>query len=323
MKIRTSSAGLAAVTSVLVGAIVVPTTASAAEAAAPCVREDLRLPAGRWQRITVQDADPSGRFQVGWGDDTSFNGHLIRWDNGVPTDLGTPPGSISGINQQGDVIGGAESGDHYTAWRFTDGQVTTLPGLPDSVSVSATAIAPDGTVAGWVRDAGNRRTAVTWSPDNTVHALPGADPSWAVDIDADGTVIGLVGETPVRWAPGAEAEVLPAHDPGPGTSWRLTAISGGTVIGNESDETGTEVVVWGPDGAPVSLGRGEARAVSARGSVAYERPFGNEQLLRQNGVDRALPFGPSPFSVADVVAVTDDDVVYGTHYSTPVKWVCT
>jgi hypothetical protein len=302
-----------------------PAAASAAEVTAPCVRENLRLPAGSWQTFGLSDADPSGRFQIAYGTDTSWRAHLIRWDNGVPADLGTPLGSLEEINQQGDIVGNTESEDglyRYTAWRYSGGQLTTLPGLPDSVDTVARAIAPDGTVAGWVRSADKQTTAVTWAPDNTVRALPGSGASQAIDIDANGTVIGYLASAPVRWAPGAEAEILPAFESGPDTYWELTAISAGTVIGTETNGTDTQIVMWAPGAAPVSLGQGAAHAVNARGSIAYERVYENELWLRQDGVDRSLPFGPSPYSIADIAALTDDDIVYGLHYSTPVRWIC-
>ncbi|MEU6075221.1 hypothetical protein [Micromonospora sp. NPDC047074] len=333
MGIREGMAGLVAVASVVAGANALPPAASAVEAAAsatevgpPCVREDLRLPAGPWQRIEVEHADPSGRFQLAYGTDTSWGGHVIRWDNGVPSNLGTPPGGLEEINEQGDFVGNTSSEDglhRSTAWRYSAGQTTSLPGLPDSVQTIATAIAGDGTVAGWVRSADGRQTAVTWAPDNTVRALPGAGASRAVDIDSDGTVIGFLGNTPVRWAPNAQPETLPGYAAGPDSGWHLTGISAGVVVGMEVTGSSHLVLAWAPGTAPALLAQGATpHAVNARGSVAYEKSYENEQWLRQDGVDRALPFGPSPFSIADVAGLTDDDVAYGNHYSTPVRWVC-
>jgi uncharacterized membrane protein len=325
MRVRPGLAGLMTVASVASVVATVPTAASAAEVTAPCVREQLRLPAGSWQTFGLSDADPSGRFQIAYATDTSWRAHLIRWDNGVPADLGTPPGSLEEINQQGDIVGNADSVDgtyRSTAWRYSGGRLTTLPGLPDSVETVARAIAPDGTVAGWARSADQQTTAVTWAPDNTVRALPGPGGSQAIDIDADGTVIGYLAGAPVRWAPGAEAEILPRYESGPSTSLELTAISAGTVIGTERTGPDARIVEWAPAAAPVSLGTGAAYAINARGSIAYEREYENELWLRQNGVDRSLPFGPSPYSIADIVALTDDDIVYGLHYSAPVRWLC-
>jgi hypothetical protein len=330
MRVRPVLAGLVTVASVAAGVAVLPSAASAADVGAPCVRQQLRLPAGSWQTMTLNAADPSGRFQVSYADDTSFRGHLIRWDNGVPTDLGTPPGSPADVNEQGDIVGTfglSEEPYTVTAWRYSGGRVTMLPGLPDSVDTVANAIAPDGTVAGWVRFADGQTTAVTWAPDNTVRVLPGSGGSRAIDIDADGTVIGDLGDTPVRWAPGAEPEILPPYHPGPGTSWELKAISAGTAVGQEYRDTDTgpdtQILAWAPGAAaPVALGHGHPNAIGSRGSIAYERDYENEQWLRKDGVDHALPFGSSPYSVADVVAVTDDDIVYGSLYSAPVRWVC-
>ncbi|MGI5520366.1 hypothetical protein ACQEUX_05370 [Micromonospora sp. CA-259024] len=329
MRIRQGLAELMAVASVVAGVTALPSAASAAEAAEvgpSCVREDLRLPAGPWQRITVGHADPSGRFQIAYGEDTSWRGHIIRWDNGVPTNLGMPASGPEEINEQGDFVGNTSSEDglyRSTAWRYSAGQVTTLPGLPDSVQTIASAIAADGTVAGWVRSADGRPTAVTWAPDNTVRALPGSGESRAIDLDADGTVIGYLADKPVRWAPNAQPDILPGYAAGPDTFWALTGISAGVVVGQEYTGSSQLALVWAPGAAPALLAQGAvAHAVNARGSVAYERIYENEQWLRQNGVNRALPFGPSPFSIADITGLTDDDIVYGNHYSTPVRWIC-
>ncbi|WP_433386584.1 hypothetical protein [Micromonospora sp. KLBMP9576] len=322
-----------ALASVVAGATGLPSAASAAEGAAtaadvgpPCVRENLALPAGSWQRINVVHADPSGRFQLAYGTDTSWRGHVVRWDNGVPTNLGTPPGSLEEINAQGDFVGNSYSEDglyRSTAWRYSAGQVTTLPGLPDSVQTIASAIAGDGTVAGWVRSADGRPTAVTWSPDNTVRALPGAGDSRAIDVDADGTVIGHLAGKPVRWAPDAQPEQLPGYAGDPDAYWELAGISAGVVAGQEHSGNSSLALAWAPGAAPTLLAEGAVtHAVNARGSVAYGQTYENKQWLRQNGVDRALPFGSSPYPIAEVAALTDDDIAYGNVSSTPVRWVC-
>ncbi|AGL21092.1 hypothetical protein [Actinoplanes sp. N902-109] len=310
-------------------ALLAPVTA--AEAGAPCVRENLSFPAGSWQRIDMTAAEPSGRFQLALGTDTSFGSHTIRWDNGVPTDLGTPPGSFTDINQQGDIIGSIETDSeryYYTAYRYSGGRVTRLPGLPDTVSSSARAIAPDGTIAGSAISAAGKHTAVVWAPDNTIHALPGSGTtSDTDDIDTDGTVIGEIDDHPVRWSPGATApDPLPAYNAGPNAGWDLTAIGGGVIAGTENPGTGndsdTRMLVWAPGAAPVPYGAATPLAVSATGDIAYRRPYENELWLRHDGVDHALPFGPSPYPVATVVGINPTHTVYGNNFSTPVRWRC-
>jgi hypothetical protein len=307
---------------VLAGVVAVPTAAQAADE--PCVRQNLSVPAGSWQRIDLLSADPGGRFQVGWGTDTSWHDHMIRWDGGAPADLGTPPGSIADIDQQGDIVGTTFDDQTYrgAAWRYSGGQVSMLPGLPDSVETVARAIAPDGTVAGRSRSADGRWTAVVWAPDNSIHALPATGSSQAIDIDADGTVIGKVDDSLVRWAPGSEPETLPLFQPQAGTYAELTAISAGTVLGTETMGTAGRVVTWSPDGNPVAVADGIGQAINAQGSIAYFRPYQNDLWLRQDGVDRPLPFGPSPYPVGKVVALTDTGVAYGQNFSTPVRWTC-
>jgi len=307
---------------VLAGVVAVPTAAQAADAA--CVRQNLSVPTGSWQRIDLLAADPSGRFQIGWGADTSGHDHMIRWDDGVPADLGTPPGSLADVDQRGDIVGTTFDEQTYrgAAWRYSGGQVSVLPGLPDSVETVARAIAPDGTVTGRSRSADGRSTAVVWAPDNSIHALPATGSSQAIDIDADGTVIGTVDDVPVRWAPGSEPETLPLYEPQDGTYAQLTAIGGGTVLGTETTGSAGRVVTWSREGTPVVVADGTGQAINAQGSIAYFRPYQNELWLRQDGVDRALPFGPSPYAVGKVVALTDTGVAYGQNFSTPVRWTC-
>jgi hypothetical protein len=324
MRVRRSLAGLVAASSVVAGATALPTAGWAAAVGEPCVRENLRLPSGSWQRFGSVIADATGRFQVAYATDTSWNGHLVRWDNGQPTDLGQTPGYVTDINGQGDIVGGVSTEDGLTgpAWRYSDGAVTFLPGLPGSSGGSAVAIAPDGSVTGSVSFADGRETAVVWAPDNTVRALPDSGWSRAVDIDADGTVIGYVTDAAVRWAPGAQPGVLPAYEPGPDTHRELTAISAGRVLGQEHHGSSVQVVEWAPGANPVSFGAGWAQAINARGSIVYRRAETNELWFQQGGVDRALPFGPSSFPIAEVTGLTDDDIAYGRQYSTPVRWVC-
>ncbi|NBE82413.1 hypothetical protein [Micromonospora rubida] len=94
------------------------------------------------------------------------------------------------------------------------------------------------------------------------------------------------------------------------------------MVGTENEGGLTRVVTWAPGADPVLLGSGMAFQVNARGSVAYKLPYENEQWLRKDGVDRPLPFGPSPYSIAQITGLTDDDIAYGLHYSTPVRWIC-
>jgi hypothetical protein len=287
---------------VLSGVVAVPAAAQAADA--PCVRQNLALPAGSWQRMDLAAADPSGRFQIAWGTDTSDQAHMIRWDNGVPADLGTPPGSLVDVDQQGDIVGTTFDDQTFrgTAWRWSDGQLTTLPGLPDSVTTDARAIAPDGTIAGFTRSADGQSTAVIWGPDNSIHVLPATGPSEA---------------------PGRDPQVLPLYQPQDGTFAQLTAISAGTVLGDELTGNTFRAVTWSPDGTPALVADGgSGQAINASGSIAYFRAFQNDLWLRQDGVDRSLPFGPSPYAVGKVVALTDSGVAYGMNFSTPVRWTC-
>jgi hypothetical protein len=152
-------------------------------------------------------------------------------------------------------------------------------------------------------------------------------------VDVDGVVLGSTGyrdevsatSQSVRWAVDGSVEVIPAYRPSPQTSTAAVAISHGTVVGYEeygTAESPIQALVWAPGTAPVPLGSGLATEVNARGSIVVERLPEAKLWLLQDGAYRSLPTDTSPFSTGDVVALTDDDVVYGMYRQTPVRWVC-
>lgn len=325
---------------VLVGASVAAATcviAPAAPAVAdpatglPCTRENLSWPAGA-TNLEVLDAEPSGRFQVGWVMDAAGRERIIRWDGGVLEDLGAPHGSVTAINGQGDLIGEVydDAAVQYTAWRYHNGTYTTLAGLPGDPGSATHAIAADGTVVGVSYSADLDPRPVVWSPDGTVRALPlpaGDDVGVTQDIDVDGTVIGSVGAPwrQVRWAADGTVGEIPAYQPGPNTITSATAISHGVIVGAEEyQQAGVtpQALVWALGAAPASLGGGTADEVNARGSVVLNRLPEAKLWLLHDGTLRSLPTDTTPFPTGRVAGLTDDDAVYGTWNNTPVRWLC-
>lgn len=305
----------------------------------PCPRQQLDMPPGAWRRADVFDADPSGRFQVGYGEEEDFTGHLIRWVDGVAEDLGTAHPFAQGVNAQGDIVGSDPVDDGTNAsvgWLYHEGRFTELPGLGADFTPSPQAVNADGTVAGYLFGADGWKPA-TWSADGAVHplALPsGTTDGEALDVDADGTVVGDTwgGGNPrhaTRWRPDGSVELLPENQPGPNSWSAATAVRGGTVLGYESHENSTQqddVLRWrsGSAARPEVLGEGVPQAVNSLGSVVFQTlPYIQMLLVADDGDPRTLPTDDSVFPTSRVVALTDDGVAYG-HWmnSTPVRWDC-
>jgi uncharacterized membrane protein len=311
--------------------------AAATTVGAPCgAMKPLAVPNGAYS-ASVQDADPTGRFQVGYMADGTFTGHLLRWVDGVPQDLGTTRSDGRAVNALGDIAG-SKSDDQtfsYTAWRYHDGQFTDLPTEPPGLDSVPTGINADGTISGFIRDAAGLDQPVTWSEDNVMHrlSLPVGDGTGrAESIDDDGT---LVGETasatggsfrPALWRPDGTVVALPQRRPGPNTGTENLAIRGGWVVGTEfyvPNSTPPQALRW-PAGAaqPESVGQGTAEAVNGHGSAVMLTLPESKLWLMQDGVLRSLPSDNDPFPTARVTALTDDHIAYGYWHSTPMRWDC-
>jgi hypothetical protein len=304
---------------------------------APCgAMEPLAAPNGA-RSASVQDADPTGRFQVGVMQDSAFTSHLLRWVDGVPQALSTArPGGIA-INALGDIAGGQfdDQTFHGTAWRYRDGQFTDLPTEPSGLDATPSGINAAGTISGWVRDPSSGISQpVIWSPDNVMHrlSLPAGDEAGLAEgIDDDGTVVGKTGTAegpfrPVRWLPDGTVEALPQLQPGPGTGVEDLAIRGGWGVATEFYEpisTPPQVLRWSAGAArPEPVGQGTAEAVNGHGSVVMLTLPESKLWLLQDGVLRTLPSDNEPFPTARVTALTDDHIAYGYWHSTPMRWDC-
>ncbi|MCZ4506891.1 hypothetical protein O3Q52_01440 [Streptomyces sp. ActVer] len=321
-------------------AITAPPTASAAaersaQVGAPCTRSQLAVPAGTY-RAGVYDADPTGRFQVGYMMDTAFVYHLIRWTDGVPEDLGTTRTGAKGINAHGDIVGSEFDNETYRSagWLYRNGEFSALPGIEPGFDTIPESINADGTVSGASGAPGQRPVPVLWTPAGDVRPLdlpPGDAGGRGTDIDDDGTIVGWTDAGPetsthaARWSPDGTPERLPEHRPGPETGSRAEAVAGDTALGYEVHATGpTSILLWrnGTAGGPEVLGEGAPQAVNRHGSVVVLTTPDTKLWLIQNGVTRSLPSDTTPFPTAEVTALTDHDIAYGRWNSTPVRWDC-
>ncbi|MFD8922449.1 hypothetical protein ACFV0Y_32205 [Streptomyces sp. NPDC059569] len=320
------------------GPVARPTTGQATGPAGaygePCVREQLAVPAGAY-RAEVYDADPTGRFQVGYMMDQDFVYHMVRWADGVPEDLGTARTGATGINAHGDIVGSEFDSETYRSagWLYRNGAFTELPGVAPGFDTLPTAVNEDGTVSGASGAPGERPVPVVWTADGEVRPLalpPGDAGGRGTDIDADGTVVGWTAgasDAPThaaRWNPDGTVERLPEHRPGPETGSAAEAVAGGTVLGSEVYATDPTTILSWPNGAtgPDALGTGAPQAVNRHGSVVVRTTPDTKLWLFQNGVTRSLPTDSTPFPTGEVTALTDDGIAYGRWNSTPVRWDC-
>ncbi|MFC7548878.1 hypothetical protein [Plantactinospora sp. GCM10030261] len=305
----------------------------------PCAMSYVPLPPGMTQ-VQIRDSDPSGRFQVGWAVDGAGREHLIRWDGGVPQDLGVTDVDADAINAHGDIVGSSYDYEknHYSAWRYRDGRFTELPPLSPGHNATTHDLADDGTVVGTSSPVANRAgQPVVWSPEDVIRALAvpaGHDSGLITGIDADGTAVGSTfnrdpsagsPSRAVRWAPDGSVTVLPAPPDGSGSGTSAVAIRNGHVIGaGRSDVDGADLALaWPPEAtAPTVLAWGLVDAVNHGGSIALNTVPDGKLWLVHDDVFRSLPTDTSPFKTGGVVALTDDDVAYGYLRQWPVRWDC-
>jgi hypothetical protein len=334
------AAGLAAT------ALAVPAAASAEPT--PCQVSTLPLPSGLWSG-TVDAVDPSGRWQAGTAQDTDGVQHLVRWEDGVPRDLGTTYPGVAGINRSGDMVGGTTTGDVSHVWRYHDGRFVPLPPLRAGDVLTVGGINDAGTVTGTSIDPwGVPETPVVWSPDGTVSALPvpaGDNVGQPVGIDADGTVLGTVGYDPhdtvtpwhphpAVWHPDGSLTELPGPADGLDTDIAPVAIEHGVITGNRPTATDSwSVWQWATSSAaPTVVTDGQAVAANTTGALALRAADRSSAALWRDGTRRTLPIpaedpGMQPWQLA---GVTDADTVYGAAYHvntaedvTPLRWTCT
>ncbi len=173
-----------------------------------CVVQVLPVPPGLGG-VLVSAMDPSGRVVMGWPDPSGDAGPALIWVDGVPRVV-TPPGrqaAFADMNSSGVGVGssliGEGDGSRQAAWVYRDGQFTLLRG-EDS---SANAVNDRGEIVGEVGG-----LPVVWrgfDAEPQLLAMPGQGRGNALDIDADGTVIGETFATRPRhayvWPPGGSA----------------------------------------------------------------------------------------------------------------------
>src|SRR5690349_1234375 len=204
-----------------------PPATAALDAAPPapttCALGELPLPDGRKMAL-VTGADPTGRFLLGRTYPAvnppggGMGLHVVIWDRRTPHIVALPGDdqSLTDVNRSGVAVGSGWAGGGTTSYFYRNGTVAKLPG-GDGAQVRA--IDDAGTIVGTRND-----QPVIWrSVDRSPVVLPlpsGVTKGVAIDIDEDGTVIGVVGadlttQRPYVWLPkgGGHDLALPSGVP--------------------------------------------------------------------------------------------------------------
>lgn len=201
-----------------------------------CVIERLPIP-GEHPMSLVTGADPTGRFILGRSYPSRAAGAypVLIWDDGRATRI-TLPGvdqSLTDVTTTGVAVGAGWDDQGPEPYLVRNGRVTRLP---VTGSANARAINEAGQIVG-TRDG---RQPVLWPAAGSAPVdLPLPGPDWrgeAVDIDEDGTVVGVISTADGRteqgylWLPDRTGRVLP----GPtvrGRRWRRSARSRSATAG--------------------------------------------------------------------------------------------
>jgi hypothetical protein len=330
MRLRRFWLGLAAVLTAGTVAMSLPpdSYASAVQVGAACTVAELPRVDGAGQQA-VLFVDRTGAYQVGaqfsWDGGGTYREFLLVWQGGTVRrgpELDTVNADLTAVNSAGVIVGSEQPAGQHHAIVLTYGQFVRLA-EPSGADTNAVAINDAGQVTGGVLDgSGRMQHVLRWSADGTVSELPtpaGYAYAQAMDIDADGSVLGLVTNDPamysdahlVVWAPNGQAHILPGTDPD-AHFWPI-GIRQGTVTGTEYSSTGSVVLRWtASGGAPVTVDSADAAsilAVNARRSLLIQgSPSYDGTGLLRDGVLRPLPGAGQAITT---VGLSDNDVVYG------------
>ena len=223
------------------------------------------------RQTTPYAINNDGNIWVGLGQYANGTTHMVRFENGVLTDLHTgaafaPGGSLFGYDFSGAIAMSADTnvvagnaqrnGGIFQAVRWTQATGTTglgfLPGYTDSF---ARGISADGsTIVGYVFNGSSNLQAMVWTQSTGMTGLgflPGGNQSVANAVNADGSVIvgwsntgASASSHAYRWTHASGMQdlgILPG-----GQFSQATAVSAdGSIIGGTADANGrTYAIRW-------------------------------------------------------------------------------
>jgi hypothetical protein len=239
-------------------------SASASAPAGPAAPKECRIdrlpvPAGHPASI-VTGGDPTGRYLVGraYGSTGHVEKHrLLIWDNGRLTTVDMPgtDETFQDINGSGVAVGSSfDDGGGTSAYVYRDGKLTKLPAPATFVEVRA--VGENGTIVGAVRDSdvGPHRPLVWRDPAGQPQQLDlpnGSASGVAVDVGADGTIVGSVSKTGLDdgqgylWKPDGTGQMLPMPEINgkPANGWSPTSVHNGVIFGNAVVRSNTNPVL--------------------------------------------------------------------------------
>jgi len=294
--------------------------------------------------IRLQDMDPTGRYIVGsygppvgpngeWSPSDGATGQAlpVRWDDGVGRVIpiaGEDINSVfvSGVNQQGAVVGGLRRNGSSAAWVSLDGTTwSLLPTPPGYDEASAIGISDNNEIVGYV-DEGTAPAPAVWSagPGDRWTArvidVPDGVAGMALAITHDGLLVGILRGEPYVWDADGTARALPLPD---GLTWGdVVDARGDWAVGFAPD--GTEVahvLRWNVRTGEVSTFEPEltggvwGAAVNSRGDVAWTHqetylagsPELSTLLVTSDGQQYELPQpAGSEYGMPTPVALSDD-----------------
>jgi probable HAF family extracellular repeat protein len=234
---------------------------------------------------------------------------------------GSDYSAARGINDDGEVVGVANSADVVAAFRWTpQGGAQRLRALPTDTTSEAFRINRYGQVVGYSSGAGGIR-AVLWSRDGAVQELAGLPEgkySRALGINSRGDVVGSVGRAPETraflWTTSGAKDL--GTLPGDGESEALSLNDAGDIVGWSGGAAGTRAVMWSSGemrdlGGLAGAEHSRARAVNARGEVVGDsgnahrsRAFLWTRARGMQDLNRLLP-ARSRFVLVEAVAIND------------------
>jgi probable HAF family extracellular repeat protein len=274
----------------------------AASVQAPADYEMIDLGSLGARSISAAAIDKQGRVHaLGYGAD--FRTHLFRWDEGVTTDLGAPPGGPVAMSPRGLVAGTAcEHETHIcTFYLFDEGTVTPLETDVTAYEGSfVRSVRDDGTVTAVVR-IGGREIAIIWQ-NGVSRELEPVDASYPsphpLAVNKHGQVIAQgfdAGRRHVRpyfWENGVARDLGGLFDrPCADNPERICGSAMAEAINDQGDIVGAS---WDADGNKRAVIWRKARAVEDLGAL------------------------PGPFATAGLIN-DHDDIVFGI----PGDWFAT
>ncbi|GAA1708870.1 hypothetical protein GCM10009745_65950 [Kribbella yunnanensis] len=278
--------------------------------------------------VGASGAAPAGRFVVGTGERTDGQRSVVRWHDGVPTQLGVTGDWALAIDASDD--GQILITTNAANLRYRDGSAEQLPTPAGYADARLSAIDnAHGLAVGYATDAnGQNGHGVVWSATNQPRVLPvpaGFNHAIANDIDDDGTVVGIIqdwdwenagvrAQEAVIWRPDGTVALLPKS----GSYPEAAAVRNGIAVGTDAGQAVRWDLTTGAPATPIAPGK--ATALNDRGDVLIDT---NAAITGQGlrPLEQKDPGGASGIAPA---AITNTRQLYGTdgYTNQPVRWNC-